>query len=243
MLLRPSTYHLRKLNIQFRGSTAFFITVRKHPNEGSKHKGHTHSVTLEEAKKASFLYNTMSNDILTLMASHGDQFAREERLIRNIMAVDEVEWDAAHKKFMVLRKVNREYMWLATIPYKVGLFTSLTFAFGSIPLIFDKSCVMWFNEVYVTADVPEPKDLATWLEVGSWSWNWMEPLLGHISFFLLCLQFARAQLQNLKWSPYSQFIAESRAERLHKRFPQYSKYVVKDFARTDGFTDNDKLKE
>jgi hypothetical protein len=29
---------------------------------------------------------------------------------------------------------------------------------------------------------------------GSWTWSWMEPPLGHISFFLLCLQFARNQV-------------------------------------------------
>ena len=32
------------------------------------------------------------------------------------------------------------------------------------------------------------------LEVGSWSWNWMEPPLGQLSFFLLCLQYSRAQV-------------------------------------------------
>ena len=49
----------------------------------------------------------------------------------------------------------------------------------------------------VCADVPEAKDLETWLEVGGFAWNWMEPPLGTISFVLLCMQFARSQLQNL----------------------------------------------
>ena len=31
----------------------------------------------------------------------------------------------------------------------------------------------------------------TWLEVGAWAWNWMEPPLGTISFFLLCVQYVR----------------------------------------------------
>ena len=51
---------------------------------------------------------------------------------------------------------------------------------------------MWFNERYVTADVPPEKDLETWLEVGSWTWNWMEPPLGTISFVLLCVQVHKA---------------------------------------------------
>ena len=34
-------------------------------------------------------------------------------------------------------------------------------------------------------------DYDTLLEVGAWSWNWMEPPLGTISFFLLCMQYVR----------------------------------------------------
>ena len=30
----------------------------------------------------------------------------------------------------------------------------------------------------MTTDIPEPRDLETWLEVGSWTWGWMEPPLG-----------------------------------------------------------------
>ena len=30
-------------------------------------------------------------------------------------------------------------------------------------------------QFYVTTDVPDDKDLETALEVGSWTWNWMEP--------------------------------------------------------------------
>jgi hypothetical protein len=36
---------------------------------------------------------------------------------------------------------------------------------GSIPMIFHLDTVMWFNELYVTSDVPEAKDLETPLEV------------------------------------------------------------------------------
>lgn len=44
--------------------------------------------------------------------------------------------------------------------------------------------MLWFNEHFVTADVPEPKDLETWLEVGSFAWQWMEPLIGKYSLQL-----------------------------------------------------------
>ena len=64
---------------------------------------------------------------------------------------------------------------------------------------------------YVTADFPEPKDLETWLEVGSWSWNWMEPPLGQASFFLLCLQYSRDQMKNIGMKPYTEWLKERRA--------------------------------
>ena len=56
------------------------------------------------------------------------------------------------------------------------------------PLRAHPDTCLWFNEGFVTTEVAEAKDLETWLEVGSWSWTWMEPPLGQISFFLLCLQ-------------------------------------------------------
>lgn len=40
-------------------------------------------------------YDEMPNDVLLSMAIMGDQEAREERLIREIMAVDDVSWYAS----------------------------------------------------------------------------------------------------------------------------------------------------
>ncbi len=37
--------------------------------------------------------------------------------------------------------------------------------------VFDLNTALWFNEYFVTADVAEPADLETWLEVGSWTWG------------------------------------------------------------------------
>ncbi len=49
-------------------------------------------VTIDEAKKMPKNHDEMPNDILLSMAIMGDQEAREERLIREIMAVDNVTW-------------------------------------------------------------------------------------------------------------------------------------------------------
>lgn len=49
-------------------------------------------VTIEEAKQMTKRYNEMPNEVLLSMAIMGDQEAREERLIREIMAVDNLSW-------------------------------------------------------------------------------------------------------------------------------------------------------
>jgi hypothetical protein len=88
-----------------------------------------------------------------------------------------------------------------------------------------------FNEAFVTTDVPEPEDLETVLEVGSWSWNWMEPVMGQVSFFLLCLQFSRAQIEKLGFRPYTEKIKSIRAKRLAEAFPQYDSGVLMGYSK------------
>lgn len=44
----------------------------------------------------------------------------------------------------------------------------------------------------------------------------MEPPLGQISFFLLCMQYARSQLENLGAKPYTAAYKAKRAKRLCK---------------------------
>ena len=105
-------------------------------------------------------------------------------------------------------------MFLQTIPYYTGISVGLVGAFSSIPLCFEINTVHWFNEHYVTTEIPPPEDLETWLEVGSWAWNWMEPPLGQVSFFLLALQFARAQMENLGIKPYTAMMKSRRADKV-----------------------------
>jgi hypothetical protein len=86
---------------------------------------------------------------------------------------------------------------------------------------FDMRMAQWFNENYVTTDVPGAADLETTLEVGMWTWSWMEPCVGQISFVLLCLQYSRAQIANLGVKPYTEAVKTWRAGRLAKAFPDY----------------------
>ena len=55
-------------------------------------KSFASKVSIAEAKTMAKNYEEMSNDILLSMAVMGDQEAREERMIREIMATDNVTW-------------------------------------------------------------------------------------------------------------------------------------------------------
>ena len=67
-------------------------------------------VSIEEAKKMAKSYNEMPNDILLTMAVGGDQDAKEERLIREIMSVDNVSWTDAQPIFHKIVASNRSGM-------------------------------------------------------------------------------------------------------------------------------------
>ena len=82
-------------------------------------------------------------------------------------------------------------MYLLGLPFQVAVATSLVAGLASIPMVFYLPTVEFVNDFYVTADQPPLEDLETALEVGSWSWMWMEPLLGVSTFVLLCLQYMR----------------------------------------------------
>jgi hypothetical protein len=82
----------------------------------------------------------------------------------------------------------------------------------------------------VTTEVPEAEDLETTLEIGSWTWGWMEPPLGQLSFFLLTLQFARSQMQNMGASTFTDWRKGRRAEKVVAAFPQYNSRVVYAYA-------------
>jgi len=186
--------------------------------------------TIELAKTMPRGFCDMSNEALCAYAAQGEHGAHRERLLREIMSVDGVSWNDAHTKLEEMEGVNKKMMFLATVPYKTGVGIAVGGAILSLPMVFDLNTALWFNEYFVTADVAEPEDLETWLEVGSWTWSWMEPPLGQISFFLLCLQFARNQMLNLGAKPYTGRLQTYRAKRLAQAYPMYSELIVTDFA-------------
>ncbi len=69
--------------------------------------------------------------------------------------------------FEKIAKTNREGMSIAALPFYSGVVVSVTAGYISIPLVFHRGIVEWFNEKFVTAEMPPVEDLETWLEVGS----------------------------------------------------------------------------
>ena len=175
-------------------------------------------------------YYEMSNTALLEMAVLGDQHAREERLIREIMAVDNVSWDDAMPRYHEMEEVSKRGEMRMKMPYYLGIGGFYFAGFASIPLCFHLDTVKWFNHHYVTTDVPEPADLETWLEVGTWAWNWMEPALGQLSFFILCVQLSKNYMQSIGMTPYIDYLLKSRATSLKEMYPQYHASIVNDFA-------------
>jgi hypothetical protein len=196
--------------------------------------------TLAYAKAMPYDFSSMRHEQILQLSAEGIAGARREALTRNIMSVDDVDYESAKIIMAELEKVNRQWVHAEHLPYSVGLGVAVVSGFASFPLVFHLDTVASFNEKYVTADIPEPKDLETWLEVGSWSWAWMEPVLGQASFALLVAQFARSQMINLGIKPYGNFVKNLRAKRLVKLYPQYDANFVHLYSVTDKlFNDNE----
>lgn len=177
------------------------------------------------------IFINLKNDKHPILILHFvmTKIARKEALIRNVMAVDSIEHDEAEKIVTEMSKKNMQSMLYTYTPYKVGFFVSLAAGVVSFPMIFHLDTVQWFNEKYVTSELPPLEDLETPLEVASASWSWMEPICGQVSFVLLLLQFARNQALNLGVKPYGDYVVNRRAEKLIAAYPQYDEVFLRWF--------------
>mmetsp|Transcript_28853 Transcript_28853/g.54551 ORF Transcript_28853/g.54551 Transcript_28853/m.54551 type:complete len:326 (-) Transcript_28853:201-1178(-) len=189
--------------------------------------------TLEYVKGMPKTFASMTNEQILLFAELEIPEACRECIVRDVMAVHNIEYDEAMKVFEKIAKTNREGMALAAFPFYLGFGIAVTAGYASFPLVFHKETVEWFNEKFVTLELPPPEDLETYFEVGAASWEWMEPILGHISFFLLCMQFSRAQLQNLGIRPYFNWQKERRSRYLIQKYPKYDAEFLANYSRCD----------
>jgi len=199
--------------------------------------------TLAYAKIMPQSYSSMKHEQILQLCVEGSQPARREALIRNIMSVDSIEYDQATQQVNKLAQINRSYMQLEYSPYHFGMGGAILSGAISFPLVFDKSSVIWFNNAFVTAEMPPVEDLETLWEVGSWSWGWMEPVIGQASFVLLLLQFARSQAMKLGLKPYGDYMLHKRSKRLVEAYPQYNPMFLDWFAESEALYGNTRLKE
>jgi hypothetical protein len=180
----------------------------------------------------------MSNESIVMLAIQNNHVAREEMLRRDIMRKDKITWKQANDIVIEMKEDVRSILSIGTAPYRVGAVVSCLAGFASIPLVFGHDTVEAFNKAFVTMEAVPESDLATVLEVGSWSWNWMEPPLGTISFFLLCVQYARNQITNIgsSQSPYQAVLYRARRNKLSRMYPRYDRSVLNNFCETLNIT-------
>jgi len=174
-------------------------------------------------------YWQLGNDALAIMAARGVQGAQQERMVREVMAVDNLSWEQAQGKLKEIKRFVTSGRTFLEIPYYTGVVVALAIGVLCIPMIFYLPTARWFNTVCVTYDIPEERLLATPFEVSIWSWSWMEPMIGTASFLLLVLQFSRAQMLKVRWEPYGSLIFKKQLRRLTQKYPQYSPMVMEDF--------------
>lgn len=191
--------------------------------------------TLAQVQDMPLDVSELSGDSLVLLAESGCQAACRERLTREVMRVECLVWDDADVKVEQISKDNAKQQALQSVPHKVGIATALVSAAASIPMCFHLPTVKWMNDYFVTSEVPEPHDLESFWEVGAWSWNWMEPVLGTASFVLLALQFSRSIMLNLDMKPFTEKMRSLRADKLAHLYPQYNKDILRDFSKAERY--------
>lgn len=214
----------------------------KHPADGpldygyAKHDDHrfqNDKPTIAYAKGMPHTFSVMRHEQIIQLCVEGSYNARREALIRNIMSVDQVDYDQAVVTVEEIGTENRSLMKLEYFPYHGGIGAALVGGLFSWPMIFHKETALWFNDKFVTTDVPEVADLETFWEVGAWTWGWMEPAIGQASFFLLVLQFARSQAVKLGIKPYGDAMLSMRSKRLKAKYPQYNTMFLDWYAQSD----------
>ncbi|CAE8586396.1 unnamed protein product [Polarella glacialis] len=101
-------------------------------------------------------------------------------------------------------------------------------------MVFCKPVALFYGTQIAGEDLPDGvEDIAemTVNQVGTWTWSWMEPMIGTASFVLLCCQFTRAQVLKMNMKPYGEYVLQWRANRVAAKFPQYDRSMVRAWAK------------
>ena len=154
----------------------------------------------------------------------------QERLIRDIMAIDNVQYEDAAEKMKEVFAANRRGLTMV-LPLEAGCVLFAGLSMVCFPLVFHFETSQAFAD-FVMASYDEIPETGRWREhglanTGSWSWTWMEPIICVFS----CWQ-QRNQMKKLALRPYTNLIRSRRANRLAGLYPQYTRSIVKDFGRS-----------
>lgn len=171
---------------------------------------------------------------LAELAMDGNHSAQRERLLREIMCVENCSWEEAHDKLEELDVHKEKFYWFETMPYRIGMAVALGGALGATLLVFWRPLAYFYGTEIAGEELPEGvKDIGdlTTNQVGTWTWSWMEPMIGTASFVLLCCQFMRAHAVRMNLKPYNEYLLQWRADRCAQRFPQYDRSMVRAWAK------------
>jgi len=175
-----------------------------------------------------------------LCHGHKDVEAIREALRREAMAVDGIEYEETSKVVLQLNDANSDWLWLQRLPYQVSIYSALIAGWASLPLVFHEQTAVLFNEYLVHGDALEADVTRTCFNIGTWTWGWMEPQLGTVSFFLLCVQFAREQAMELGIRPFTDRRKKAMGTALVAKFPQYNPKLVRAYAEATALKKNER---
>jgi hypothetical protein len=184
--------------------------------------------------------SVLSNESLFLLAQLGSRPACRERLRREIMVVEDVDYADTTRKLHEFNNQQQRFFVIAKLPYQIGIYTAILSGWAALPLVFHLPSAELFNEKFVWAAHPRPEEhaLDTVLEVGGWTWAWMEPPLGTISFVLLCMSFVRQLRLQLGQKPFTERIKATMGHRLVAAYPHYDAHIVRRYAEHTALKDD-----
>merc|ERR1712176_1114562 len=187
----------------------------------------------ERASKQPAHVSELGHQSLAELAMMGNHSAQRERLLREIMCVDGVSWEQAHKVLAKMDVYNERYYWIESAPYRVGITVAIISAILSTLMVFYRPVAFWYGIEVAGEDPPEDPDIdeMTVNQIGSWTWTWMEPMIGTASLVLLCCQFLRTQAVKMNMKTYGENFLQWRADRLARRFPDYDRSMVRAWAK------------
>merc|ERR1711879_787210 len=106
----------------------------------------------------------------------GNHSADKERLIREIMQVDNVSWEDAHKKFVEIDIYNEQFYWRQTLPYRIGIVGALVGGIAGTAMVFYAPVAELYGTQIAGESLPDDvEDISclTTNQVGTWTWTWM----------------------------------------------------------------------